>query len=62
MRDPAENPYLWELVQRIVYPRRWPSDHPPFARETCGPKRKPASWLYYMLLDNPPLRLDMGIF
>lgn len=62
MRDPAENPYLWKLVQGLVYPHRWPSDHPPFAREECSPKRKRASWLYYTLLDNPLLRIEMRVF
>jgi hypothetical protein len=47
---------LWHAVQRIVYPRRSPSYGPPFRRETCAPWRRPASWLYYTLLDSPELR------
>lgn len=57
MRQPAADSHLWDQVQRITYPSRFPSLHPPFEREGCGPKRKPASWLYYTLLDSPALRI-----
>lgn len=62
MRPAATDSGLWHQVQRIVYPRRFPSNHPPFERSECSPKRKPASWLYYTLLDNPEVRLNMRIF
>lgn len=57
MRAAPADPRLWEQVQQIVYPRDKPSKHPPFAREQCEPtpRRKPASWLYWKLLDNPEL-------
>lgn len=48
---------LWQQVQRIVYPKRSPSSRPPFPRSAeMGPKRKPASWLYYQLHDDSHLR------
>jgi hypothetical protein len=48
---------LWHDVQRIAYPKRSPSNSPPFTRGLhMGPKRKPASWLYYLLLDDAELR------
>ncbi len=55
-REPASDLELWRQTQRIVYPRRWPSDHPPFSRAEVSVKRKRASWLYYTLLDNFDLR------
>jgi hypothetical protein len=55
MRTPAD-PALWSQVQRIVYPHRMPSEHPPFARRACCVHRRIASWLYYKLLDNSALR------
>lgn len=62
-RPPASNPELWTACQRIAYPGRIPSKGSPFARETCSPKRRPASWLYYTLLDNPGLRIDViGVY
>lgn len=61
MRAPAANPRLWEQVQRITYPRDDPSKHPPFGRDQVGPtpRRKPASWLYWTLLDSPGLRTQV---
>jgi hypothetical protein len=56
IRATPSDPGLWRQVQRIVYPRRSPSDHPPFARSDASPKRKVASWLYYTLLDDSGLR------
>jgi hypothetical protein len=51
------NKELWRRVQRIVYPRREPSSGTPYSRRCeMGPKKKPASWLYWLLLDNPTLR------
>ena len=47
---------LWHAVQRLVYPGRWPSNHPPFPHPQVSVKRKVASWLYYTLLDSPELR------
>lgn len=48
---------LWHQVQRIVYPKRTPSNGAPFARDAgLGPKRKPASWLYWLLADDAELR------
>jgi hypothetical protein len=55
-RSPAENQELWRECQRIAWPRKSPSEYPPFAREICAPWRRPASWLYYTLLDDPELR------
>jgi len=40
---------LWHKVQRIVYPKEMPSDGLPYAAKTCGPGRRPASWLYHVL-------------
>jgi hypothetical protein len=61
MRPPAADPGLWHRVQRIVYPRHQPSNGPPFTREQCEPtpRRKPASWLYWKLLDDPGLRAQV---
>lgn len=52
----ATDRLLWQEVQRIAYPKRSPSDHPPFPRDQCSPGRKPASWLYWELLDDAGLR------
>jgi hypothetical protein len=57
MRAPPADMDLWHTVQRIVYPRAaLPSNHPPFPSETASPKRRPASWLYFTLLDDAQLR------
>lgn len=50
------DPALWAQVQRIVYPKRSPSEHPPFPRKACCVHRRIASWLYYKLLDDSALR------
>lgn len=55
------DPALWAAVQRVTYPKRSPSDCPPFARSECSVKRKPASWLYYTLLDSPSLRAKVAL-
>jgi hypothetical protein len=43
---------LWRFAQRVVYPKRWPSEGPPYPRTETGTTRKPASYLYYRLLDT----------
>lgn len=47
---------LWQRVQRIVYPKRWPSANPPFGTDKGGPTWRPASWLYHRLAADPALR------
>lgn len=41
---------LWRKVQNIVYPNRW------LPKETCGPKKRSASWLYYTLAESAKLQ------
>lgn len=47
---------LWRQVQRLVYPKRFPSSHPPFPRSITSPAHKRASWLYYQLAEDAQLR------
>jgi hypothetical protein len=56
MMRQIEDRALWQAVQRIVYPRRFPSGNPPFPQTGTSPKRRPASWLYHTLLKDPALR------
>lgn len=55
-RPPPEYPDLWDRVQRLVYPNRWPSTYPPFPKAISGPAKFPASWLYHLLAEYPQLR------
>jgi hypothetical protein len=51
---------LWHSVQQLTWPRKIPSRSPPFERCACqGPKRQPASWLYYLLRDDAELRIKV---
>jgi hypothetical protein len=50
---------LWYACQRAVYPKRSPSDHPPFAH-AC-PEHRTASWLYQTLSTNPGLRRALNL-
>lgn len=48
---------LWARVQRIAYPKRAPTSHPPFPQSfNNGPKQRPASWLYHLLANDAALR------
>lgn len=48
--------FLWIQCQAVTYPKRFPSLHPPFDPEGLSPKRRPASWLYHKLVNDPELR------
>ena len=50
---------LWHACQRIAYPTRSASDHPPFLGPLPRPNRMPASWLYHKLAANPELRFQV---
>ncbi len=50
---------LWQQVQRITYPGRWPSDHGPFPADGATPRRRPASWLYHTLACDSVLRAQV---
>lgn len=55
-RPQPKAPALWWMCQKIVYPKRVPSKHPPFNKEECSAKKKKASFLYHLLLEDSALR------
>jgi hypothetical protein len=59
LNSPTIDLSLWHACQRIAYPTRSASNHPPFLGPLPRADRMPASWLYLKLAANPPLRAQV---